>query len=332
MSIVSSSGSYSSTSVGQTTAYGTHQSSVTSVGSAAPAQYQPPVETGTVVPEEPIPTSWMFDQKTGMYYDQNSRSTWVLDPYLKKYYSPSHGWFLISLYYTDPRGAALVAQYYYDITNGVIYDITTGAIVNADQIAGNGMTAPQSGRSQGGWTITNVPQNTAAATPPASTQNTGSQPQNQQVTQSGQPKGGWTISENPQTNSNQQNTAPQKTQQGKSPKNTDESGKKPSQQSTGLSPEEKPWEAAYYMLTNGESACGDLEQDTDRLGNDISALTLMTPDPCECARLCREESTCVAFTYVAPGYEGNPDAQCFLKNAPGEPTPNEHCISGLVSR
>ena len=79
-------------------------------------------------------------------------------------------------------------------------------------------------------------------------------------------------------------------------------------------------------------ACGDLEENTDRLGNDYSSMTLLSADPCECAQLCQDDESCVAFTYVAPGYQGNEGPQCFLKNAAGEPTENEFCTSGVISR
>ena len=311
MSIVSTGNSYSSTSVGSTTAYGTQQSSVTSVGSAVPASYQPPADPVPGMQGEPIPAVWTFDQRTGVYYDMNSKSTWVYDQYLNKYYSPSHGWFLINLYYTDPRGTALVAQYYYDITQGLILDITTGVIVNADKLSGNAMTAPQSGQTQGGWTVTENPQKNTAASTPAQTGTVQAAAGNPQPELNPEDKP-WNPS------------YPQLPEEPEGPK-TDEP--------TELTPEDEPWEASYYMLgTDGESACGDLEQNTERPGNDISTMTLLSPDPCECARMCQEEESCVAFTYVAPGYEGNPDAQCFLKNATGSPSPNEYCISGLVSR
>ncbi len=351
MSIVSTGNSYSSTSVGSTTAYGTQQSSVTSVGSAVPASYQPPADPVPGMQGEPIPAVWTFDQRTGVYYDMNSKSTWVYDQYLNKYYSPSHGWFLINLYYTDPRGTALVAQYYYDITQGLILDITTGVIVNADKLSGNAMTAPQSGQTQGGWTVTENPQTNAGTYTPATTQNTGSSSGSQQAPQSGQSPGGWTVTENPQKNTAASTPAQTGTVQAAAgnpqpelnpedkpwnpsyPQLPEEPEGPKTDEPTELTPEDEPWEASYYMLgTDGESACGDLEQNTERPGNDISTMTLLSPDPCECARMCQEEESCVAFTYVAPGYEGNPDAQCFLKNATGSPSPNEYCISGLVSR
>ena len=88
MSIVStggSGGSYSSVSMGGTSAYGTSQSSVTSVSAAAP-QPQPAVvpAQGSVKPEDPVPDQWVLDQKSGVYYDPVSKATWVFDRFLKK--------------------------------------------------------------------------------------------------------------------------------------------------------------------------------------------------------------------------------------------------------
>ncbi len=327
MSIVSSGGSYSSTSVGRTTAMGISQSSVTSVSAPPPQPQQAAAVPQTGMPDDPIPQQWVLDQKTGLFYDQISKATWVFDQYLNKFYSPTHGWFLITQYDTGSGRAVPVSQFYYDIKKGDVYDITTGTLMNPQIVAGTPGTqqVQQPAQSSGGWTITKQNPGSPATTTPQAQTTTGTQqgPKNPATTTTTKPV---TTGTTATAASSPQGLTPEEKPWG-APYPT------PAADESGLAPDEKPWDAAYYQLTAGDSsACGELEYNTDRPGNDYNAMTLVSPDPCECARICQEDESCIAFTYIIPGYEGNPDAQCLLKDAEGTPTPNDSCISGVMLR
>ena len=82
--------------------------------------------------------------------------------------------------------------------------------------------------------------------------------------------------------------------------------------------------------TSGTS-CGvgiSLEQDTDRPGSDYQNFDVETPDPCECARRCVNDSACKAFTYVRPGVQAT-SARCWLKNSIPEPQHSTIGVSGV---
>lgn len=76
----------------------------------------------------------------------------------------------------------------------------------------------------------------------------------------------------------------------------------------------------------------DLEQNTDRYGNDLSCMHPV-PDVETCKVLCLGNIDCLAFTWVRPGYiskapfDGNPI--CCLKKSLGQPTANNCCTSGV---
>jgi len=88
------------------------------------------------------------------------------------------------------------------------------------------------------------------------------------------------------------------------------------------------------VFTFAESALGQeyiqsYEDGVDRPGSDINSFILDSPDPEICARACRNDAGCAAFTYVRPA-NGNP-AACWLKGAVGSPVANACCISGVVA-
>jgi len=77
------------------------------------------------------------------------------------------------------------------------------------------------------------------------------------------------------------------------------------------------------------SATGDLtvEPGMDRPGSDYRDFDLDAPDPQSCRDACRDDEECRAYTYVAPGVQGD-SARCWLKNPAPDPEPNECCTSG----
>ena len=74
------------------------------------------------------------------------------------------------------------------------------------------------------------------------------------------------------------------------------------------------------------SAC--LEQNMDRPGLDYRSVKLTSPDPLECSAACVDDVSCIAFTYVSPGIQGE-EAKCYLKNAIPASKPMDGVVSGL---
>jgi hypothetical protein len=93
------------------------------------------------------------------------------------------------------------------------------------------------------------------------------------------------------------------------------------QQRVAAALSQAPAEAARVQSTS-------LENDIDRPGLDYRAFDLPEPRPELCQAECARESTCRAFTYVKPGYQGS-QGRCWLKASVPEPTPNPCCISGV---
>jgi len=73
---------------------------------------------------------------------------------------------------------------------------------------------------------------------------------------------------------------------------------------------------------------GDLEQDTNRLGNDYKSFDLTTADPELCQAECEKDPKCKAFTYVKPGWQGA-NARCWLKDPIPPPSKHDCCVSGV---
>jgi hypothetical protein len=71
-----------------------------------------------------------------------------------------------------------------------------------------------------------------------------------------------------------------------------------------------------------------LEPGVNRPGSDYRSFDLPTPNPEMCRDTCRNEATCVAFTYVNPGVQ-SPNARCWLKNGVPQPVPDNCCVSGV---
>lgn len=85
------------------------------------------------------PAHWQLGVRDGTFYDPLSKTSWVYDTILRKFYSPDKGWFLIVEYTGNPP--KLIRQYYYDPKNVVLIDMMTGESLNIDQ---NGMYEPPS--------------------------------------------------------------------------------------------------------------------------------------------------------------------------------------------
>ncbi|MCJ7444720.1 MAG: PAN domain-containing protein [Methanotrichaceae archaeon] len=68
--------------------------------------------------------------------------------------------------------------------------------------------------------------------------------------------------------------------------------------------------------------------DTYIPGSDYRDFDLATADPKLCAQACTDDPTCVACTYVNPGYQG-PNARCWLKNNVATQVQDECCQTGV---
>ncbi len=70
------------------------------------------------------------------------------------------------------------------------------------------------------------------------------------------------------------------------------------------------------------------EPNIDRFGSDYFGFELPGPQPTLCQQACIGDAQCRAWTYMAPGLQGQ-QAQCFLKNPAPPPTPSNCCVSGV---
>jgi len=71
------------------------------------------------------------------------------------------------------------------------------------------------------------------------------------------------------------------------------------------------------------------EDNIDRPGLDLGPRIIISGNPPECERLCREEPRCAAWTYVRKDVQG-PSQLCYLKSAVPDAFPNDCCTSGVV--
>lgn len=79
------------------------------------------------------------------------------------------------------------------------------------------------------------------------------------------------------------------------------------------------------------SAVVALEPGTDRPGADYRDFDLDRAEPTLCEQACREDADCRAFSYVAPGHQGE-SARCWLKDQVPEPVASDCCTSGVIAR
>ncbi|NLV27417.1 MAG: hypothetical protein GXY48_09675 [Methanomicrobiales archaeon] len=72
-----------------------------------------------------------------------------------------------------------------------------------------------------------------------------------------------------------------------------------------------------------------IEDNTDRLGMDMSHYVMNPDDTCDvCAKSCMENPDCVAYTYVKAGVQDEKPV-CWLKNGIPDPIIDSCCISGI---
>lgn len=114
----------------------------------------------TVSVNNEIPQQWQLGVREGIYYDPLSKTSWIFDRILKKYYSPDNGWLLIGEYTTgaNPR---LLRQYYYDPAEVVFYSIKTGEKISINQ---NGIYDPATSQTSVTPKPTSKPQQTLSTT------------------------------------------------------------------------------------------------------------------------------------------------------------------------
>ncbi len=79
-----------------------------------------------------------------------------------------------------------------------------------------------------------------------------------------------------------------------------------------------------------ERAFTSFEVNTDRPGGDYTSHRLEQDDALACQKLCAEDQRCLAWTYVAPGYQ-EANAVCWLKNkVPAQTRSDVCCVSGVA--
>jgi hypothetical protein len=79
-----------------------------------------------------------------------------------------------------------------------------------------------------------------------------------------------------------------------------------------------------------ERAFTSFELNTDRPGGDYTSHRLSEADAILCQKLCAEDQRCLAWTYVAPGYQ-EANAVCWLKNTVPSATRRDACCTSGVA-
>lgn len=74
-----------------------------------------------------------------------------------------------------------------------------------------------------------------------------------------------------------------------------------------------------------------LDPGTDRPGSDYRDFDLDAPDALLCEQACRDDARCRAFSYVAPGHQGE-SARCWLKDEVPDAVADACCTSGVMAR
>gem|GEM_PF-1451186 len=76
---------------------------------------------------------------------------------------------------------------------------------------------------------------------------------------------------------------------------------------------------------------GTVESGIDRPGYDIAQIPMTEADPLACQALCATDANCRAWTYVAPGLQGD-QAVCWTKFDIPDGLPNDCCTSGVMDQ
>ncbi len=109
-------------------------SSSTNIVSSGPSPGSSSAQQQNTQGIEATPKQWKPGVREGIFYDPSSKTSWVYDRILRKYYSPDKGWILIGQY-SKTNPPKLMKQFYYDPKNVVFIDMLTGQTINIDQTA-----------------------------------------------------------------------------------------------------------------------------------------------------------------------------------------------------
>lgn len=71
-----------------------------------------------------------------------------------------------------------------------------------------------------------------------------------------------------------------------------------------------------------------VEKNTDRPGGDYNAFWMEKPQANMCRQACKNDTRCLAYTYVKPGVQGD-QARCWLKNSVPAAVDSDCCESGV---
>jgi hypothetical protein len=102
----------------------------------------------------------------------------------------------------------------------------------------------------------------------------------------------------------------------------------PEMKGADTSPATKPESAKAISSGPRFDLFEELEDNTDRPGNNYGDFNLPHPELELCLMECQNDPRCKAFTYVRPGFQG-PKARCWLKDAVPTAKPSPCCISGV---
>ncbi|MGH9904376.1 MAG: PAN domain-containing protein [Pyrinomonadaceae bacterium] len=96
-----------------------------------------------------------------------------------------------------------------------------------------------------------------------------------------------------------------------------------------IEPLDRDQAAPTHSATN-ERAFTSFEVSIDMPGGDYTSLRLSSPDATLCQKHCAEDQRCLAWTYVAPGYQEG-SAICWLKNIVPEASRRDVCCTSGVA-
>jgi len=79
----------------------------------------------------------------------------------------------------------------------------------------------------------------------------------------------------------------------------------------------------------GGEPSAQMDDNTDRPTGDFASFELTPGSPARCKEACDLNPLCKAWSYVRPGYSGNKQAACRLKNSVPEKVASPCCVSGV---
>ena len=85
------------------------------------------------------------------------------------------------------------------------------------------------------------------------------------------------------------------------------------------------------VATHAAATMSEREHDTNRYGSDYNGFDVNADHVERCEDACKDDTKCLAWTYVKPGLQGQ-NARCWLKNIVPASSKDVCCVSGTKTR